>query len=249
MLAAIQTAVNEAVGPAVENAVTAALRTAMQTWERKISELEDKNAALEFKAADLLEENAVLRAKLNQAATTSALKHIDNDMYSRKWNIIVHGIKGPRNESEEETEKKIREMASDILKIDDAKNRSTHPFAACHRLSREADSGVIVKFSNLTSKNIWMAETKKLKGNRISISQDLPPILKPLKSELLGFRKMLNPEQKPKTKLIYSKSWPYLSLKLADGTLHKPRFGLDDLLKRFFDDSTSGSGDSSFFLK
>ena len=242
ILAAIQTA--------VKDAVATALLTAMKAWEDKISALQDQTAALEFKSANLEKENSTLKVQLESIATTSALNAIDKEVYNRKWNVIIHGINGQKNEPENVTEDKVREMGTKILKINNANDRVAHPFAACHRLSQVANSGIIVKFGNLTSKNEWFAQTKNLRSHqgKISISQDLPPILKPLKSELLGHRKMLPSDQKQKTKMIFSKSWPYLSLKLPDGSLYKPKQGLDDILRNFYQKPAPGTGNSSLFL-
>jgi hypothetical protein len=60
-------------------------------------------------------------------------------------------------------------------------------FSACHRLSQKDNAGIIVKFTNLTDKNEWLAKTKNLKNssNSISISPDIPQVLTPLKQNSL----------------------------------------------------------------
>ena len=103
-------------------------------------------------------------------------------------------------------------------------NASDTDLAACHRLSKRADSGIIVRFKDLKQRNAWLSGAKNLKKHpdKISVSQDLPPVLRTLKTELLGKRKDLPPPQKSKSNLRYLKSWPYIELKTGTGNIIRP---------------------------
>jgi hypothetical protein len=85
---------------------------------------------------------------------------------------------------------------------------------ACHRLKQEKNAGIIIRFNNLTDRNLSLQNAKNQKNSdkSITIPPDIPPILKPLKKELLDARKEL--PNKSTAKLRYSKSWPYISLKI-----------------------------------
>ena len=112
-------------------------------------------------------------------------------------------------------------LARDHLQVDSA---SDTDLAACHRLSKRADSGIIVRFKDLKQRNAWLSGAKNLKNHpdKISVSQDLPPVLRTLKTELLGKRKDLPPPQKSKSNLRYLKSWPYIELKTGTGNIIRP---------------------------
>ena len=225
----------KAIEDRVDTAVARALERAMTLWQNKIDEVEERVKQLE-------DENASLKEKLDRVATVTALNEIDRDVYSRKWNLVIHGIDGQRGEDEETTERKVREMGTTDLKIQNAGSKSDHPFAACHRLSQGSNAGIIVKFNNLSSKNSWLSSAKNLKNNpkKISVSQDLPQILKPIKTELLNHRKMLPPDQKAKSKMVYSKQWPYITLKLPTGSHFKPKTTIDDILNSYYTCPTPG---------
>ena len=86
------------------------------------------------------------------------------------------------------------------------------------------------RFKDLKQKNAWlsgakMSGAKNLKKkhlDKISVSQDLPPVLRTLKTELLGKRKNLPLPHKSKSNLCYLKSWPYIELKTGIGNIIRP---------------------------
>ena len=81
-----------------------------------------------------------------------------------------------QNEDEDKTRDICVKLAKECL---DVKDSSPTDFAACHRLSRQADSGVIIRFRDLKMRNLWLSGAKNLKthADNISISPDLPPHL------------------------------------------------------------------------
>lgn len=48
----------------------------------------------------------------------------------------------------------------------------------------------------------------------VSISPDLPPVLRPLKSELLQKRRQLPAAQKARSSVRYLRAWPYVQLRV-----------------------------------
>lgn len=256
VLAAIDASVQRAVDAAVDAAVQRAVDAAMAKWTNKIQGLENEIASLKLentKLQETISENAAKselhtmdlesfqetqtnqNEELSKIATTTAINAIDQDVYSRKWNLIINGLPGTRGEPEGETEAKVRKMAATALKITKAENRAEIPFAACHRLSQKEDAGIIIKFVNLADRNSWLSQAKELKHSAVnlSISTDLPPVLKPLKADILDHRRKLQAEAKKKSKIIYSKSWPYMTLQLPNGSQYSPKITLSDIVKRF----------------
>ena len=64
-------------------------------------------------------------------------------------------------------------------------------------LIETAPGSGIVRFTDLKQRNAWLSGAKHLKNHsdKISISQDLLPVLRALKTELLGQRKDLPPQK------------------------------------------------------
>ena len=158
---------------------------------------------------------------MQDVATGLALQTLDLDVQRRKWSLTVQGLKGEENEDEEKTRDICAKLSKECLHVKDA---STTDFAACHRLSRQADSGVIIRFKDLRIRNQWLAGAKNLKtrADRISISPDLLPTLRSLKKDLLEKRSQMPPEQKGKHSLRYIRQWPYVVLAGPGNTKIQP---------------------------
>ncbi|ELU02064.1 hypothetical protein CAPTEDRAFT_218123 [Capitella teleta] len=135
---------------------------AFRKQDEKVSDLEEQLQRAET-------ENKNLRSKLAKVATTIAIKDTDKDVYSRKWNGIIHGIPGQAKEHEQATERKVRDMAAQNLK-----------------------------------KSLAIEET--LHRNR----------------------------KKKAAKVIYSRTWPYITLKHGDGSYYHPKNCADDLVRHFY---------------
>ena len=125
-------------------------------------------------------------------AESLALQTLQIDVHRRKWNIVIHGIEGPAGEEETATRDKCVTFARQVLKVEDA---NAWHLAACHRLSRKENAGIIIRFLDLSQRDRWLSGSKHLKGytRKISISQDLPPVLRPLKDSLMLTRSKLAP--------------------------------------------------------
>lgn len=239
--AAIQRCVQTSVQLALETSIKQTVKTAVH---EALHEFRERVESLEYTVNTLQEENCELKSKLETISTATAIKQIDSDLYSRKWNLIIHGIKGEKGEKEDKTEEQIRAMAVDRLKIPEAANPLQMPFAACHRLSQEDNAGIIVKFANLTHRNAWLGNAKNLRPQnqnssaaeqqQITLSPDLPPVLKPLKADILNHRKNLSQEIKSKTVVRYNKTWPYITMKLPNGSYYEPQITLKDIVSKYY---------------
>ena len=162
-----------------------------------------------------------LATHVEKVATALALQTLDIDVHRRKWSLTIQGITGAAGEEDEDTRDVCVALAKDKLGIADA---SVADFAACHRLSRKENAGIIVRFRDLGMRNRWLASAKNLRGRAddISISPDLPPVLRPIKTELLTKRKSLNPDEKKKAHLKYLRQWPYVVLAVGKDKTIKP---------------------------
>lgn len=234
--------VNKDLLEAIELSVQRAVSAAFEKWQAKLDSLDERCTLLK-------EENDHLKAKISNLSTVTAINLIDAEVYSRKWNLVIHGISGDKGENEALTNEKVRDMACQELHLPAAATKQETPFAACHRLSQEKDAGIVVKFANLSDRNTWLSRAPRLKKSKknLSISPDIPPILKPLKNDILQHRKNLPPAQKQNSRVKYSKTWPYISLHLPDGKLYKPEISLQDITKNFYTHPAPAIHDCSLF--
>lgn len=155
---------------------------------------------------------------LNSMVEALALQNVNLNMHRRKFNLIIQGVTGDAKEESDETRKKTIAMAKDNLKIKSSPDRPLREdqLAACHRLSPDADSGIIARFNDLRERDRWLSHAKNLKGSDISICVDVPPCLRKAKKELMEIRKNLPPDVKKRAYVKYLPSWPYLQLNQPD---------------------------------
>lgn len=178
--------------------------------EAAVQDMSDK---LEDLKRDLMPK---LSAHTENIAAALTLRQLDLEVHRRKWNLTVHGLPGVAGEDEETTRKACVNLAKTHLRIEEAK---VSDFAACHRLSRAQNAGVILRFVDLSMRNRWLSGARNLKGHpgNVSISQDLPPVLRPLKTELLNKRKDLPIDQKTRTSVRFLPQWPYVEMVTSGG--------------------------------
>ena len=194
----------------------------MQNIQTTIDGLE---TAMEFtsRRMDDLEKSALpaLAQHVERVATKLALQTLDLDIHSRKWSLTIQGLNGAANEDKDITCRACVKLAKDHLSIADA---SEFDFAACHRLSNKDNAGVIVRFKDLQQCNHWLQNAKNLKSHKdkINISPDLPPVLRPLKKELLEKRKNLTASEKKGSIIRNLKQWPYVEFKILNGPVIRP---------------------------
>ena len=191
--------------------------TSMQSIQTTVEALE---TSMEFtsRRMDDLEKSALpaLAQHVEKIATQLALQTLNLDIHSRKWSLTIQGLKGAANEDEDVTRKACVKLAKEHLSISDA---SEFDFAACHRLANKDNAGVIIRFKDLQQRNQWLQNAKHLKSHKdnISIAPDLPPVLRPLKKELLEKRKNLTTSEKKGSIIRNLKQWPYVELKILNG--------------------------------
>ena len=148
-----------------------------------------------------------------------AQRQLDLEVHRRKWNLVIHGIESVAKEEDEVTHGICKGFAHTVLKVRDAKETV---FAACHRLSSQPNAGIIVRFMDFAQRDRWLASTMHLKNHsgKVSISPYLPPVLRPLKDELMKERSNLPAQIKQKSLIEFLSQWPFVKLKI-DGQLPK----------------------------
>ena len=129
-----------------------------------------------------------LTKHVEQVAVGLAMQTLDLDVHRRKWTLTIQGLKGPADEDEDETRAACVALARDYLQVD---NASDTDLAACHRLSKRTDSGVIVRFKDLKQRSLWLSGAKHLKNHsdKISVSQDLTPVLRRFLEDRAAWKK------------------------------------------------------------
>ena len=155
-------------------------------------------------------------------------------MQRRKWNLIIHGIQGDAKEDGAVTRQSCIDFAKTVLKVTDADPTA---FAACHRLSQEANAGIIVRFVDLAQRDSWLSGTKHLKNysGKVSISPDLPPFIRPMKDELMEVRSKLPRDFKLKSKLKFLPHWPFVKLRIAGQTPKRLSISLNAVTTKMLD--------------
>ena len=135
------------------------------------------------------------------------------EVHSRKWNLIIQGVKGPANENESATRKATIDLAKSHLRV---VNAADSQIAACHRLNNKEKAPIIVKFCDLSERNRWLDGAKNLKNqiDRISLNPDLPPTIRNLKTELLKNEKGATGRAESQ---IISSLHPTLALRRIEG--------------------------------
>ena len=88
--------------------------------------------------------------------------------------LVIQGVEGAAKEKEEDTRAACIALTRDALKVPNAMNTRV---SAYHRLSQDADAGVVIRFTELTERNLWLQHTKNLKGKdtEVTTSPDFPP--------------------------------------------------------------------------
>ena len=216
------------------NAVTE-LKEAVKAIESIKTRVDDLETSISYNAQRL--EDVVktmlpaMTAHMAQLTEGLAQQTLSIDVHRRKWNLVLHGLDGEVGEEEVNTRAKCVTFAKSILRVPDAEHTR---FAACHRLSRSANAGIIIRFCDIAQRDRWLSGTKHLRQQekRISLSPDLPPVLRPLKDELMLSRSKLSPELKAKSRVRYMPHWPYVELRMEGKQPQRPAASLSAIAEK-----------------
>ena len=153
---------------------------------------------------------------IEKVTTCLALQSLDLDTHRRKWNLTLHGLSGDAGEKEDKTREKVIALATGTLGITDA---VPEQLAACHRLKKDANASIVLRFVDLNTRNKWVNAANKLQNHdtQLSLIPDIPPVLRPLRKQLLKIRKDLpTAHQRKRATIRYKQHWPYVELLMPD---------------------------------
>ena len=231
----------------IKEEIQAAQTALKQEWSQRLDRIEDQlkqlaevgqtvsqvEDAIQFQSQridDLLKVTLpAITDYVEKMVNASVIQTLDLDAHRRKWSISIHGLPGPAGEDEATTRKACVALAQQHLRVPDAAEAD---IAACHRLKQEPNAGITIRFVDLSKRNKWMAGAKHLKGHdgKISMTPDMPPPLRKLRTELLAIRRNMPPEQKTQTSIKYLKTWPYVELSVPGGDNIRPTTSQSDVV-------------------
>ena len=171
-----------------------------------------------------------LTSHVEKVATSLALQTLNMDVHRRKWSLTIQGVKGSVGEAEMDTRSSCVALARQHLGVP---NATETDFSACHRLSQKQDACIIVRLKDLNQRNLWLEGAKNLKSHtdKISISPNMPPVLRCLKTELLQKRKNLPIEQKRRSYVKHLRQWPYVELHVPNSPTIRPETKVETIVQ------------------
>lgn len=178
----------------------------------------DTITTMNFNITNVQEDLATHSTLIKKTEETLAMKLLDIQVHDRKKSLEISGIPGTRKEDEITTRNKILDLNYEVFS-----NTYQPTLTACHRLSAEPGSGIIVEFCNVDDKSFWQKNAHRLKkynqekGTKIFICQSLPPAVKLINKNLQTIRNNLPMEDKKVSAIQNIGRWPYQFIKFAAG--------------------------------
>ena len=175
----------------------------------------------------------MLYSHIERIAEALAMQTLDLDMHRRKWSLTINGIKGASGEDDVDTRNACVQLARDHLGIP---NADPNDLAACHRLARKEDAGIILRFRDLSRWNEWLFGAKNMKGHSdaISISPDVSPFFVWLKKTSSGRERTchwLTGKLPTSATCDNGRTWNLLWGKQENTFGHQERFGCPEYLR------------------
>ena len=151
--------------------------------EDSIARFEGRVYDVEKKMDQVIEENKTLKAENAELFDKINKQHKDlNDLqqYSRRRNLRIFNLKGSPKESAVETEKKVCDTITDILKV----KITPEMIDACHRVPWAGDppkskdgktrsQDIIVQFKSRKDRDVVFAVKSRCKNQGFSLGEDL----------------------------------------------------------------------------
>ena len=158
-----------AVDPQVLQAIKIAIQPLVdsQTFmSRKIYEAMGHLTTLSGKVEDLASAAQAVYNRMETVVTESrpsiithiesissalAMRHLELEVHRRKWTLIIHGLEGSANKTEDDTRAACLAMAKNSLRVPNADQTRV---SACHRLGQGENSRIILRFTD--ERNEWL---------------------------------------------------------------------------------------------
>ena len=132
---------------------------------KKFNEMQNEVGALKLECRRLRCENSALKSQANSLET-----------YSRRDNLIIHGIPEPDKESATQCEKSVKQFFVNHLNLTDQESTDIK-FIRCHRLHttrKVSVKPIIIRFKNFQDREkVWTKKTM-IKDRKLNIAEDFP---------------------------------------------------------------------------
>lgn len=155
LLAAVKIAVQEVVG--VKLAKIDKALSDLVALTKRMADVEAAMQATSERLDDVVKNMIpALSSHVSNLSEALARRQLELEVHRRKWNIVIHGLKGAAKEDGTVTRAASLRFARDVLRVPNAEDT---PLAACHRLSQRADAGIILRFVDLADRDAWLSGT------------------------------------------------------------------------------------------
>jgi hypothetical protein len=188
----------------------------------------EKIAVLDSSVHYLHEENTTFQNKtlpdLLNKFEEEKNERLKLDIWSRKWNLIIRGVPKATStvrgnfdskwEPSEATEKAIRDCFVSSLSMP-VPVVAKMLFQAVHRLPSgpEDRRNIMIRLVSLQDRENILHHAYKLKpGSGFGVTIDMPPSVAERRRSLLQERAQMPPDQKKKSKIIYTRDYPFVEL-------------------------------------
>jgi hypothetical protein len=194
----------------MEQSLTKTITTSVRELEEKI---DGRLNSFSTKLDDVVErthtvEDTVAGLEATISQLESRLKESDNrlladQVYRRKYNLLIYGIPGHETTSTE-TIDRIRKFANIDLKL---KSDFSENFliANAHRLRKPTNSSapaaIIVVFVKWSDRELFFDSAVEQRGTKMSVRTDLPPVMKERRGKLASLAYTIRQEQHKKTRI------------------------------------------------
>ena len=152
--------------------ITKTAESAMELAKENKSEVDQLK--LEMETLKQWCKQEVAGVKQEQCAIKTQTNSLES--YSRRDNLIFHGINEPTNESSVTCEKLVRQFFVNQLQFSDA-SAAAVPFIRCHRIqsnTKNSKKPIIVRFKNFSDREIVWSKKSLISERTYSISEDFP---------------------------------------------------------------------------
>ena len=123
----------------------------MTTLSGKIEDLESVGQAVDNRMETVVKEAlSSITTNIESISSALAMRHLELEEHRRKWVVIIHGFEGSANEAEDDTRAACLAMAKNSLRVSNADQTRV---SACHRLGQNENSGIILRFTDLSERN------------------------------------------------------------------------------------------------
>jgi hypothetical protein len=154
------------------------LEKVSESMTERCEQLESRLFDVEVKLDKVIEENKSLKKENRELKETNKKTQSDiNDLeqYGRRWNLRLFNVTEKQGETADDAALKVCSLFTDLVGVPTTQD----DLEACHRVGRVGEPGskkpraIVVRFKNRALRDKVLANRKKLKGQKVSIGEDL----------------------------------------------------------------------------